>query len=146
MSYTLGEAAKAAGKSKTTIKRALDKGRISGKKNEIGEWEIEPVELHRVYPKIEPGTVTAGIPDSTPSNGALQARLDAAEREAALLREQHDRERRQLESTIEDLRADRDQWRQQATALLPDQREKETRQPPAAGRIARAWAALTGKG
>lgn len=53
MAYTLGEAAKATGKSKTSIRRALDSGRVSGRKNDLGEWEIEPVELHRTFTLVE---------------------------------------------------------------------------------------------
>jgi hypothetical protein len=52
MVYTLGQAAKATGKSKTAIKNALDKGRISGNKTNDGSWAIDPAELHRVYPRV----------------------------------------------------------------------------------------------
>lgn len=52
--YTLGTAAKATGKSKTTIQKALTNGRISAAKNDIGEWQIDPAELHRVYPPHVP--------------------------------------------------------------------------------------------
>ena len=56
-----------------------------------------------------------------------------------------ERERGQLESVIADLRQDRDHWRQQATALLTDQREKAP-EKPVQGRFTRAWSILTGKG
>jgi hypothetical protein len=36
MLYTLGQAAKAVGKAKGTIKNAIDKGRLSASKNETG--------------------------------------------------------------------------------------------------------------
>jgi seryl-tRNA synthetase len=49
MAYTLGQAAAATGKSKTGILKAIDTGRISATKNEMGQWQIEPAELHRVY-------------------------------------------------------------------------------------------------
>ena len=93
MAYTLGTAAKATGKSKTTIKRALEKGRISGKKTDLGEWQIEPIELHRIYPRVDHGTVTLDTPGSTPGHTELQVKLHAAEREMALLRELLGRER-----------------------------------------------------
>ena len=105
MSYTLGDAAKATGKSKSTIKRALDSGRISGKKNEIGVWEIDPAELHRVFQQVDRGTV----PDR-----------NTMERENTLLREQLERER-EINRSLEQ---DRDHWRQQATSLLSDQRKR----------------------
>ena len=52
MPYTLGQAAKATGKSKPTILEAIKKGRISAVKNELGRYDIDPAELHRVYPPI----------------------------------------------------------------------------------------------
>ncbi len=61
MSYTLGEAAIACGKSKSTLSKAIKNGKISAKKNENGAFEIEPSELHRLYPPaplaIEENTV-----------------------------------------------------------------------------------------
>jgi hypothetical protein len=50
MSYTLGQAAKAVGMSKTSIPR-------SGR-DELGQWAIEPCELHRVYPPLTDDTAT----------------------------------------------------------------------------------------
>lgn len=147
MAYTLGEAAKATGKSKTTIRRALEKGRISGVKNDIGEWQIEPVELHRAYPMAHPVTVTGGVPPVTGGDSVERDRLEMVERENVLLREQLDREREIGRS----LETDRDHWRQQATALLTDQRPRQPEPPPQApqegrgGRLGRAWAILTGK-
>jgi len=52
MGYTLGQAAKATGKSKTTIQRAIKSGRISALKNDIGEYNIDPAELHRVFDPV----------------------------------------------------------------------------------------------
>ena len=49
MKYTLAEAAKATGKAKSTIHSAIKKGRISAKKNDLGEYIIDPAELHRVF-------------------------------------------------------------------------------------------------
>jgi len=110
MSYTLGMAAKATGKSKTTIQRAISKGIISGNKERNGRYSIDPSELHRVFPMVP--TDTASKPsqidtlrplDETP----LQLKLEAAE---AMLE-------REREALIE-MRSDRDAWKQQATALL----------------------------
>ena len=76
MAYTLGEAAKATGISKTSIRRALDKGRISGTKSETGEWRIDPAELHRVYPMVGAGTGTEPGAEVTPADEAYQLKLD----------------------------------------------------------------------
>ena len=50
MRYTLGTAAKATGKAKSTILRAVKSGAVSATKAHDGSYEIEPSELHRVFP------------------------------------------------------------------------------------------------
>ena len=50
MHYTLGQAAKATGKTKGTIANAIKKGRLSAGKDDIGQYQIDPAELHRIYP------------------------------------------------------------------------------------------------
>lgn len=129
MAYTLGEAAKATGKSKATISKAIKNGRISAAKDDTGAFHINPAELHRVYP-ITVSTEqseTHGKFQGNPTNDGLirelQARLEAAHERLA-----------DKETVISDLREDRDKWRQQATALLADQRPKPG-----------LWARLTGK-
>ena len=107
MAYTLGEAAKAVGKSKSTISKAIKSGKISADKQDNGSYQIEPVELHRVYPPTPPETVTGKQVD-TPSEHTvndketieLRVKLQAAEQR------------------ISDLEDDRDQWRRQANRLL----------------------------
>lgn len=121
MAYTLGRAAQATGKSKTTIKRALEKGRISGKKSDSGEWQIEPVELHRVYPVKEQGTASDNSEEGIPNSRELQARLEAAEQRIADKDKVIDDLRRRLDQS-EDERRRKDH---QLTALLTDQREKK---------------------
>jgi predicted site-specific integrase-resolvase len=54
MAYTLAAAAAATGLNKTTVLRAIKSGRISGTKTELGEWLVEPAEIHRVYPSVRP--------------------------------------------------------------------------------------------
>ncbi|MBX9661369.1 MAG: hypothetical protein K2X00_22705 [Nitrospiraceae bacterium] len=119
MAYTLGEAAKATGKSKATLSKAIKNGRISAKKDDTGAFQIDPSELHRVYP-VTVHSEQKSTPDephaNTENSGTireLQARLEAAQERLA-----------DKESVIADLREDRDKWRQQATALLSDQRPK----------------------
>lgn len=121
MVYTLGEAAKATGKSKATISKAIKSGRISASKDETGVFRIDPAELHRVYTPIvsrEPEETPSARPGNAENDGLireLQARLEAAHERLS-----------DKEETISDLREDRDKWRQQATALLADQRPKGT--------------------
>jgi hypothetical protein len=113
MVYTLGEAAKATGKSKATLSKAIKTGRISAQKDETGAFRIDPSELHRVYPlnvHLEQKQTQANSATEADNSGLireLQARLEAAQERIA-----------DKESVISDLREDRDRWRQQATALL----------------------------
>lgn len=119
MVYTLGEAAKATGKSKATISKAIKNGRISAVKDETGTFRIEPSELHRVYsakPLDEQLETPIEHHDMSANTGILkelQARLEAAHERLA-----------DKDSVISDLREDRDKWRQQATSLLADQRPR----------------------
>ena len=89
MRYSLGTAAIAAGKSKTTIQRAIVKGRISAEKMAGGGYSIDPAELHRVFPMANTDTVsrdpkldTTRPHDETPE---LRAKIDGLE--AMLARE-----------------------------------------------------------
>jgi len=45
-------AAAAVGRNKTAILRAIKAGKISVAKDENGEWQIDPAELHRIYPPL----------------------------------------------------------------------------------------------
>lgn len=127
MSYTLGEAAKATGKSKPTIQRAIKSGKISASKKDDGTYDIDPAELHRVYP-MKQGDSNAGSDMKqtvTPNNnGELQAELDAMRRELEQTNLERDRERELMNQQIELYRerlerADKD--KDQLTALLTNQ-------------------------
>lgn len=119
MVYTLGEAAKATGKSKATISKAIKSGRFSARKDESGTFHIDPSELHRVYPPAVSSEHT-----ETPANTSQRADIDGTIRELqARLEAAHER-LSDKETVIADLREDRDRWRQQATALLEDHRPK----------------------
>ena len=48
MPYDLAEAAAATGLNKASILRAIKSGKISGTKDALGQWWVEPAELHRV--------------------------------------------------------------------------------------------------
>ena len=122
MSYTLGEAAKAVGKSKTTLHRAIKSGKISASKADDGSYVIEPAELHRLFPSVTARTADAPLLRNDTEQqgntlGTLRIQMEMQEKE-------RERERALLQETIADLREDRDKWRQQATALLEDHRPK----------------------
>lgn len=119
MSYTLGDAAKAVGKSKTTLHRAIKSGKISAAKTDDGSYSIDPSELHRVFPPATPEIPSQRNDTEQDSNTleTLRIQLEIQEKE-------RERERALLQETIADLREDRDKWRQQATALIEDHRPK----------------------
>ena len=144
MSYTLGEAAKATGKSKPTIQRAIKNGKIFAKKNEDGRYVIDPAELHRVFePVTDNGNEGGALKQSEPTSDA-----SLLQREIELLCEQLSREH----ETVSDLRRrldeaedERRRAAEQFMGLLTHQQESEPPQKPPPGRMAKAWAALTGK-
>jgi excisionase family DNA binding protein len=109
---TAKQAAEETGRSKEGILKAIKSGRLSASKDGNGQWRIDPAELFRVYPDTASGA----------SNYAAAHLQEHAQYKAEneLLRQQIAR----MESTVEDLRKDRDHWRQQATALLTDQRPR----------------------
>jgi hypothetical protein len=122
MSYTLGDAAKAVGKSKTTLHRAIKSGRISAIKSEDGSYSIDPSELHRVFPPVTTVTPTDAFTRNDTEHQSNT--LETLRIQLQLQEKERERERTLLQETIADLREDRDKWRQQATALLEDHRPK----------------------
>src|SRR3954451_6871862 len=48
--FSLSEAAKLTGQSKSTIWRAIKSGRLSASRTDTGDYQIDPAELHRVFP------------------------------------------------------------------------------------------------
>lgn len=144
--YTLGEAAERTGKSKGTIRNAIEKGRVSIVDKDSTGYKIDPAELHRVYPPITPlhSEEDGGLNDTTPpitpteSKGATSVQLASIEQKYTVQRLKDKEEqiielKRHHETAIHDLREDRDHWRKQAekiTLLLEDQRKKETIEAP----------------
>lgn len=126
MAYTLGQAAKAVGISKTTILRSIRAGRISAGRDEFNQWAIEPCELHRVYPAL------------TDDNGAEEQaetghETALAEGIRASLLEQRISDLKgmldDMRAQRDDMRGQRDAWQRQAETsqrALTDQREKAT--------------------
>lgn len=144
---TLGQAAKAADRSKTAVLRAIQNGRLSAEKDETGQYAIEPAELFRVFtpvPDTVPVTVTAvgtaGNPQVTTLTASeisrLQTELKAKDERIAALEEERERERRDKDAMITDLRQERDRLLQvmeeQAgtVKLLTYQSRKEPPAPP----------------
>lgn len=114
--FTLSQAARACKRSKSTIANALETGRLSGRKNDVGNWEIEPAELFRVFPSELAGTGTEPF-RTAPENHDRTGSEQLLER-LRTLEIERERERRQLESTIEDLRQRLDVESRKVLALL----------------------------
>jgi len=106
---SLSQAAKLTGKSKSTINRAIKTGKLSATRHEDGTYSIDPAELSRAF-DMEPLT-GAKRHDAELEGTHLFERIAALE--AMLSRER--------EISV-DLKEDRDRWRQQAIAMLADQR------------------------
>src|SRR5215471_11471995 len=81
MGYSLGQAAKAAGRSKTTIHRAVKSGKLFASRTEDGGWSIDPAELSRAYPGTGNGTV--------PMERSVTAERPDVERDSPLGRPPH---------------------------------------------------------
>ncbi len=132
MRYTLGEAAKATGKSKAAISRAIKNGSMSAEKQDNGSYKIDPAELHRVYPalKAEQETQPFSVnPGEAGELRELQARLEAAEQRLRDKDNVIDDLRRRLDAESEERR------RTQAvlTGLLTDRRERREAAAPKRG-------------
>jgi excisionase family DNA binding protein len=133
MSYTLGEAAKATGKSKMTIQRAIKSGRLSASRRDDDTYDIDPSELHRVFPSVitvEPDTGNKGQDDIPNDMAVLRLELKVRDEKIAALQAEREREREQLTDQIDDLRRRLDtegEERRKLTALLTDQRLQKPR-------------------
>lgn len=135
MKYTLSQAAAATGKNKATVQRAIKGGKISASKNLSGAYEIDPSELHRVFPPTTQHV--AQHPNATERNGAQRRGKDLGNSELQLIAElekelavaeerKHgiEGQMRHLSETVDDLRKRLDQSEGRVTALLSDQRPK----------------------
>lgn len=107
---SLTQAAKIAGKSKSTINRAIKSGKLSAMRRDDGSYSIDRAELARAF-QIGTPSGSEWVSAAPPTELSRTATLEA---ENAALRAALDRERHALDEA----RADRDAWKQHATALL----------------------------
>ena len=107
MNYSAGKAAIEVGKTKSTITKAIASGKLSAIKNDSGAWEIDVSELHRVFPPTPSETVEIEQLETPKRNTENSKEIEALER---LLKA--------AEAQLEDVKADRDEWRKQANQLL----------------------------
>lgn len=114
---SLSQAAKATGRSKSTIGRAIKSGRLSAARNDDDTFSIDPSELFRAFPKGGPGTEGDGgnetirTPhDGTAGTGAepdeiktLRDELAKAEQRAAVAEAQAEERARALDAAERNL-------------------------------------------
>ncbi len=159
--FPVSEAAKRAGVERTTLYRKLKKGDISAHSDPSGNKFIEASELLRVYPEADlaEGFATEGQQlqssefqqrATASKNSLLQREIEVRDEKISTLERERERERRDAQTTIDDLRRRLDQEaeeRRRLTLMLTDQRERAPTAPQKAtdGRLARSWAILTGK-
>ncbi len=149
MKLSLRQAAAAeVGKSKSTILRSIQSGRLSADRTEDGGWAIDPAELFRVY-DARSGAHTGAEGQDAPHElageiKALQAQLEA-------LRDTV----RRLDDQVVDLKSQRDGWQKQAETanlLLTDerkrreQREAEDARPDSPKNLIETFASLFSRG
>ena len=108
MNYTLSQAAKVTGKSKSSISRAIDTGRLSANRNG-NLFVIDAAELHRVFPlKVDTDGVPLNGSKNVPCNDlddhGTGNNSSILEREIEMLRERLG----DKETQVIDLRGERD--------------------------------------
>ena len=124
MSYTLGQAARAVGRTKPTIAKAIKSGKVSASRAEDGSDLIDPAELHRVYPMTGKTDGPMQRFDTRPADGATREVLQGEVEALRGLLAERDRLVEEQASAIRDLRTrlDREaEERRMLMALLTDQ-------------------------
>ena len=115
--YTLAQAAKATGLTKTAIQKAIKKGRVSANRDDLGRYAIDPAELHRVYPVVDNHAVESERKE-TSVNGQVvtfeHLRIRELETQLAMKNQLFEIK----DQLFEQVKAERDHWRQQATYFL----------------------------
>ena len=97
MSLTLAEAAQATGLNRSTLLRAIKAGRISGQRDDLGVWHVEPAEVFRVFPAAD------ASPKALPQHAQADSHADALVAE--------------LRAQLAELRSQRDSWQAIAERL-----------------------------
>ena len=120
MTMTLNEAAKSCRKAKGTVLKAIKEGRLSAPKDAQGRYEIDPSELHRVFPlTITDHSKKPVMTNTTGYENRIEIERLRAELKAANTLSEN------MAETVADLRErlDREgEERRQLTAMLTDQR------------------------
>jgi DNA-binding transcriptional regulator GbsR (MarR family) len=118
---TLGEAAKATGKSKPTISKYIKNGKISYVSKDDKGYQIDPAELFRVFPVKNEKTLQSLTHDLHDSNPLLTQEIEHLKTALA-----------EKEKTIEGLERDKEYFKAElskTTTLITDMRQKHDIKP-----------------
>jgi hypothetical protein len=130
---TLNQAAKAAKKAKSTISKAITSGRLSARRDDKNQCQIDTTELFRVFPQ-EQVEIRYETPEETQKTVVLEVTIKYLEKELENLQKERERERAGLEGQLEREKEQANYWRQQATNLLTHQPQQPTNQNEATPR------------
>jgi hypothetical protein len=118
MTLSLGQAAKEVGLDKSTLSRAIKRGRLSAQRTDSGGYAIEPAELFRVFPPASQKPPALSPPIPTPTEALLENRELRIKLEAAELRlREKDEEIRDLRRRLD---AESDERRKLTLRLLAE--------------------------
>ena len=126
MVYTLGTAAKATGKSKPTIHRAIKSGKISATRKEDGSYEIDPAELHRVFDLVTDNsndTESMKQSETPDSDAMLQGQIEIFRELLKQVEGERDDLRRRLDEEIVERRKSAEEIRRLTFMLMPPEAE-----------------------
>jgi hypothetical protein len=132
--YTIGQAAEATGKAKSTIKKSIDNSELSVAEKTSRGFKIEASELDRVFPflnderteKRTNAQIETG--DNTPENSVLSVKVEMLHEQLERTDLDREREREQASKEIENLKeqlARQSADHRQALAAITDQRQNE---------------------
>src|SRR4051795_2472864 len=107
---TPGQAAELTGKHRSTIIRAIESGRLSATRDELGHHLIDPAELERAYGSLRNPDERDASRDDAEEHDATPASVAALSREVELLREMLEHERSYYER-------DRRSWEEERTFM-----------------------------
>lgn len=118
---TAKEAADAVGMSKQGLLKAIRLGKLSAQKDENNEWQIDPVELFRVYSPKK--TQVIEVADESHNQIAI-TKVEALERELAIMRERINDKDETIRNLWNRLEAESSE-RQKLTFILTDQSHQQ---------------------
>ena len=127
---TLGQAAKETGLSKPSISKAIKTGRLSAVKTENGEYQIDPVELFRVYPVTSKPKAHALQEETLGLPNGLQAAFDAMRELLGQVEGERDDLRRRLDEEAADRRASAEEVRRLSLLITHQPKPELAIKPP----------------